>query len=101
MASGAPMVAWLAVSSANFAVTKGEAAHYSGTGASVRHFCSTCGTPLFFVNEEMLPGIVDINSVTLDAPDAHAPSAHIQIADRRAWMADIGELPEFERYPEA
>ncbi len=99
MASGAPMVAWLAVSAENFTVTKGEPASYNGTGASIRQFCGTCGTPLFFVNEDMLPGIVDINSVTLDEPDANAPGAQIQVADRREWMARLGEMPEFERYP--
>ena len=31
-------------------------------GASKRYFCSTCGTPLYFVNEDMLPGIVDVHT---------------------------------------
>jgi len=101
MASGAPMVAWLAMPTDGFAVTKGEPASYHGAGASVRHFCSTCGTPLFFVNEEMLPGIVDINSVTLDEPDASAPDAQIQVADRREWMSRLDEMTEFEGYPGA
>ncbi|HSG56088.1 MAG TPA: GFA family protein [Paracoccaceae bacterium] len=99
MGSGAPMVAWLAVKADGFRLLQGEPASYNGAGQSIRHFCSTCGTPLHFVNEEMLPGIVDIPSVTLDEPDAQPPQAHIQVAERRAWMVDVGKLPEFDRWP--
>ena len=99
MATGAPMVAWLAVKADRFRVTRGEAASYQGTGASIRHFCATCGTPLFFENAEMLPGIVDVQSVTLDDPDASAPTAHIQVAERRAWMEGVEKLPAFARWP--
>ncbi|MCL6249903.1 GFA family protein [Altererythrobacter sp. KTW20L] len=99
MAAGAPMVAWLAVKAEGFTLLQGNPASYNGAGRSIRHFCSMCGTPLHFVNEEMLPGIVDIPSVTLDEPDAAAPQAHIQVAERRAWMAGAGNLPEFERWP--
>ncbi len=101
LGSGAPMVAWIAFKSASFRVTKGEPTSYNGSGKSIRQFCGTCGTPLFFFNEEMLPGIVDIQSVTLDEPDAHAPQAHIQVAERRSWMKDLASLPEFERFPGA
>lgn len=99
MASGAPMLAWLAMPSAGFRVTKGEPVRYTAPSGSMRAFCGTCGTPLFFVNEAALPGIVDIQSVTLDEPDASAPSVQIQTAERRAWMADLATMPEFERFP--
>ncbi len=99
LGSGAPMVAWMAAKADDFRVTKGEPVVFNGNGASFRQFCGTCGTPLFFVNEEVLPGLVDIQSVTLDDPDAHPPQAQIQVAERRAWMTKLGEMPEFERFP--
>ena len=99
MAAGAPMVAWLAVKEESFRLTAGEPASYTGTGNSIRQFCGTCGTPLFFRNADFLPGIVDVQSVTLDEPDRQAPQVHIQVAERRAWMAQAGALPEFERFP--
>ena len=98
MATGAPVVAWMAFKADQFRLTQGTAASYAN-GASVRHFCGQCGTPVYFVNEEMLPGIVDVQSVTLDEPDAHAPQVQIQVAERRAWMADLSGLPEFARFP--
>ncbi len=100
-ASGAPMVAWTAFPTASVTIVAGEPASYTGTGASVRHFCNRCGTGLLFVNEEMLPGIIDVQTATLDEPERFAPRAHIQVAERIGWMEGIGALPEFERFPEA
>jgi hypothetical protein len=66
----------------------------------MRAFCRKCGTGLFYRNDEVLPGIVDIQSATLDDPDALPPGAHIQVAERLAWMATAHELPMFERFPD-
>ena len=93
------MVAWIAFKSDQFRITKGEPVTYNGSGKSIRQFCGTCGTPLVFFNEDFLPGIVDIQTVTLDDPDAHAPQVHVQVAERRKWMAGAEKLPEFERFP--
>ncbi|MSO99299.1 MAG: hypothetical protein EXR11_13975 [Rhodospirillaceae bacterium] len=64
-----------------------------------RHFCADCGTGLFFTNDVVLPGIIDIQSVTYDDPDAVPAQAHIQVAERIGWMEHAHELPTFERYP--
>ncbi len=100
MASGAPVLAWLAMPASGFRVTCGEPTRYTAPSGSMRAFCGTCGTPLFFVNEDALPGIVDIQSVTLDEPDRFSPQAQIQTAERRPYMADLAQLPAFERFPE-
>lgn len=99
--SGAPAMAWMAFPAPAFRVTQGEAKDYNSSGASHRFFCGTCGTGLYFVNEEMLPGIVDIQSATLDDAAAHPPSAQIQTAGRLAWMEHLAELPAFRHWPEA
>ena len=97
--SGAPMVSWTAVASADFRVVKGEAVSLNSSGASFRNFCGKCGTGLWFTNEQMLPGIVDVQTATLDEPDAFPPSAHIQTAERIGWMKEAHNLPEFKRFP--
>ena len=99
--AGAPMVAWTAFAEEDFAVTRGEARTRNSSGQSMRSFCPTCGTGLWFRNAQFLPGIVDIQSATFDDPDALAPQAHIQTAERIAWMKTAHELPEFERFPSA
>lgn len=100
-ASGAPMVAWAAFADADFAVTRGEAKTRNSSGQSMRSFCPDCGTGLWFRNQEVLPGIVDIQSATLDDPDALVPQVQIQVADRIGWMAGAHDLPEFARFPGA
>lgn len=100
MGSGAPMVAWSAFQAADFRITKGEPVVFNSSGTSFRQFCGTCGTPLFFVNEEALPGLVDVQSVTLDEPDAITMQAQIQLAERRKWMEGLDALPQFERFPQ-
>ncbi len=98
-ASGAPMVACVTFGEADFAVTSGEAKTRNSSSQAMRSFCGECGTPLWFRNAEVLPGIVDVQLATLDYPNAFAPQAHIQVAERIGWMAEAHRLPEFERFP--
>jgi len=97
--SGAPMIAWAAFTEENFAITQGEAKTINSSGASYRSFCADCGSGLFFRNQEALPGLVDIQSATLDDPDALPPQLHIQVAERIGWMEEAHRLPAFERFP--
>ena len=83
----------------NFNVIKGKAVSYNSSCASWRHFCGQCGTGMYFINEQMLPGIVDIQSATLDDAQVHPPAAQIQTAERLDYMADLAAMPQFERYP--
>lgn len=96
--AGAPVVAWAMVPADQLRVT-GQPAIYHSSGHGRRHFCAACGTGLFYVNEAMLPGMVDIQSATLDNPDALPPTAQIQVAERIGWMRTAHALPEFARYP--
>ncbi len=97
--AGAPMVAWAAYSEGDFKVTKGAAKTHNSSGASMRSFCGECGTGLYFTNAENLPGIVDIQSATLDDPDAVKMQVHIQTVDRIGWMEEAHRLPAFKRFP--
>ncbi len=97
--AGAPVVGWTAFKADRFRTVWGEAVSFNSSGASVRHFCGACGTGLWFTNEEVLPGIVDVQTATFDDPEAFPPSANIQVAERIGWMKQAHALPEFERYP--
>jgi hypothetical protein len=96
--AGAPMVGWTMMKSEQLKV-RGEVATYASSEHGRRRFCPKCGTSLFFVNETVLPGLVDVQTGTLDDPDALPPQAHIQVAERIAWMKTAHQLPEFERFP--
>lgn len=98
--AGAPVVAWAAFRDDALSVTKGELRTRNSSGAAMRSFCPECGTGLFYRNAEMLPGIVDVQSATLDVPESLPPGVQIQTAERLAWMESAHELPAFERYPQ-
>lgn len=97
--AGAPMVGWMAFASEQVSVTQGAPTTYAGKNGARRQFCPTCGTGLFYTNAEMLPGIIDIQSATLDTAADEVPGAQIQCAERLAWIDDLAALHRFDRYP--
>lgn len=97
--AGAPMIGWTMYPQEALKITKGVPKIYKSSESARRQFCSDCGTGLFYLNAETLPGLIDIQSGTYDSPDEIPARVHIQIAERIQWMASAHELPEFDRYP--
>jgi hypothetical protein len=97
--SGAPVVAWAAFAEDEFKLIKGDPKTVNSSGAAMRSFCADCGTGVYYRNAEALPGIVDVQSATLDDPAAFPAMAHIQTADRISWMEHAHTLPSFARFP--
>jgi hypothetical protein len=93
------MVAWTMYPTSMVKVTKGQPKTYASSEHGRRKFCGDCGTGIFYVNSNMLPGIIDVQSATYDDPDAVPARVHIQVAERIGWMQRAHELPLFERYP--
>jgi hypothetical protein len=79
--AGAPMVGWTMYLETALTVTKGILKIYKSSEHGRRHFCGDCGTGLFYFNDHVLPGIVDIQS------------------ERIEWMETAHDLPTFDRYP--
>lgn len=96
--AGAPVVGWTLFPRAQVRID-GEPRSYESSPGTTRQFCPTCGTGLFYLNEEIFPGQIDIQQATFRNPDAFPPTGHIQVADAPAWMARIAEMPQFRRYP--
>ncbi|MGH6787468.1 MAG: GFA family protein [Novosphingobium sp.] len=97
--AGAPMVSWAAFPEDALTVSQGEPTVFNSSGKTLRSFCPNCGTGLFYRNADFLPGIVDIQSATLDEPELLAPGIHIQAAERIGWMETAHTLPVAQRYP--
>ena len=98
--AGAPVVAWAIFGLDDIRVTKGAPKERASSEHGRRQFCADCGAGLFYTNDVIFPGMIDVQSATLDDPDAiMAPMAHIQTAERIGWMVHAHDLPEFERYP--
>lgn len=97
--AGAPMVGWTMYPDSALTVTQGNPHTYASSEHGRRQFCPNCGTGLFYVNADMLPNIVDVQSATYDDPEAVPAQSHIQTADRISWMTNVHTLPAFEHYP--
>lgn len=97
--AGAPMVGWAMFPENMLAITKGQTKTYKSSTNGRREFCPDCGSGLFYKNAEMLPGIVDVQTGTLDEPDKLPARCHIQTAERLSWITSVHALPEFDRYP--
>ena len=97
-ASGTPATAW-AMAAADQVTIMGEPVTYASSEHGRRLFCGACGTSLFYTNDVVFPGMIDVQSATLDDPDAIPLQAQIQTAERIGLMTHLGDLPAFERYP--
>ena len=96
--SGAPMVGWALVNRSDVEMT-GTPKIYASSEHGRRHFCPDCGSGLFYTNEAIFPGQIDVQTATLDDPDLIPAGAQIQIAERIGWMEKLNEMPAFNRYP--
>ena len=97
--AGAPVVAWTLVPLDSVAID-GNPSTYASSADGRRDFCPNCGTSLFYRNDKVFPGQIDIQLATLDCPeDAPAPDTQIQTAERLSWMAHLDRIAAFERYP--
>jgi hypothetical protein len=97
--AGAPFVAWAMYPEASLFVSRGTPKTINSSETAMRSFCSECGTGLFYRNEVVLPGIVDIQAATLDTPNSLTPAIQIQTAERLDWVTHMNQLPEYERFP--
>ena len=97
--AGSAWVACFGIAADDFAFEQGEPQRYRSSADAERLFCGKCGTGLVYINENMLPGMVDIQTATLDYPDGFPPHEHVQMADALAWEATLHDLPKFDRFP--
>ena len=97
--AGATGVAWIGVHADDFAIDRGLPVEYASSSDARRYFCGRCGTGLYYINENMMPGSVDIQTATLDDPEEFPPNEHVQMADALKWEAGLPDIPKHERFP--
>jgi len=73
--SGAPLVTWFTVQTANFRITSGTPASFESSEHAVRTFCSRCGMPLTFRSINS-PAEIDVTVCSLDEPERVPPKDH-------------------------
>lgn len=76
------------VAARSLEITQGETSKYRSSADSgairVRHFCPTCGTPLFAENSAF-PEVVSVKAGTLDDPTLYKPAAHFWTSSAPPW----------------
>ncbi|WP_427968654.1 GFA family protein [Altererythrobacter sp.] len=97
--AGATGVAWVGVPSDDFAIEQGSPVEYRSSADTSRYFCGQCGTGLTYVNENVSPGTVDIQTATLDDPEEFPPDKQVQMGDALSWERNLHELPSYDRFP--
>ena len=93
------MVSWAEFPESHVSVTKGQMKTINSSGTAMRSFCGDCGTGMFYTNAELLPGVVEIQSATLDDPNLLSPTMLIQTAERLDWMTHLDSITAYERFP--
>jgi len=63
-----------------------------------RHFCPTCGTPLYS-SAEVRPQFVFVRAGTLDDPEVATPAMTIWTSQAPSWACIASELPRVEHQP--
>lgn len=90
-ATGQPMVAGAVFAKTAISV-KGETRAYQSSSRARRHFCPTCGSPLFFEPLDQ-PEHLEVWLGTLDDPARIEPAYHIFCASQVPWLAIQDDRP--------
>jgi hypothetical protein len=89
------VVAWIVLRREHFRIEQGAPVAFRSSPPVERTFCGRCGTPLTYRHDNS-PASIDIQTATLDAPDAFAPRREIWLDEKLAWMPRNERL---EPYP--
>lgn len=93
--SGAPVVAWFAVTPDRLHLLKGAPKRFKASAHAAREFCGACGTYLFF-REDDPAATIGINTATLDEPGLLPPQFHIYFESKICWFETADGLPRHQ-----
>jgi hypothetical protein len=96
--TGSAFEAFAIIDRANFTCLEGEAAQvqYKISPKAKKHFCGTCGTPVF--NQlRLAPGKLIVHVGTLDDPTRVAPAFNLYCESMLPWVAEISSLKSFDQ----
>jgi hypothetical protein len=97
-ASGSAFIGVRFVPGPSFRLTKGETRCFPSTPTLNRHFCGTCGSPIFI--ERHLTGRIGLLAGSLDDTSVFTPTMHICLESEAPWLAPAVSLPRLARKPQ-
>jgi hypothetical protein len=89
-------VGWLTFDRGSFTLLHGVPGRFVSSPGVMRTFCTGCGTPLTYSNEDR-PGDIDVTTTSLDDETMFPPTSEVWISHRVGWEATD---PTRAQYPE-
>jgi hypothetical protein len=80
----------------DFVIEQGKPAAFRSSPDVERTFCDRCGTSLTY-RRDSNPQSIDVQTATLDTPDAFAPTREIWLEHRLTWMVSNPRLEHYQR----
>jgi len=100
--NGSAFSSYVVTSLAEFKIEQG--AHllrgYAATDHSVKHFCVTCGTPLYNINPVRYPGLAMIYFGTLESHEKLSPGINIYCSSKMNWVDSLPSIHSFDEAPQ-
>jgi hypothetical protein len=90
-AGAAPFMAFAAIPSERFHLTKGVIATFASSDIAERGFCAKCGTPLTY--RAVKGATISVTILSLDDPNAVAPDTQLGVESQVYWLAGALSLP--------
>jgi hypothetical protein len=100
-ASGSTFATNIIIDTENFRITAGREAlaRFESSPAKFRHFCSSCGSPIYSHGEKT-KHVVSVRSGTLKRDPGLRVAYHAFAGSRAAWDDIHDDLPLFEEWPD-
>lgn len=83
-----------------FEIIHGEPTYFATAPAVKRSFCNTCGTPLFYENQNF-PENIYIHIGSFDEPEKLPPDRHTWVSNRISWHEIKDDLTQYEQLSNA
>lgn len=93
--TGAIMLAFASFPVGGFCYTKGQPENYASSERGQREYCGHCGAQI--CHRAVDPVTVDINTGTLDQPEAAPPQFHIYTQEALPWLKIADDLPRYRQ----
>ena len=101
-ASGASFVTNMIVDADSFSITAGKdsLAAFESSPGKLRHFCSTCGSPIYSQGEKTRQ-VVAVRCGTLLQDPGVRVAYHAFVASKAPWVDIHDDQPQFSEWPDA